>query len=160
MIGNGGLAASPDAVVGLGNRSLDSVPPELLNEILSRLPRRARPRLAPPLGVRPLPPHQMARWSEPQRRQRHPPALLLPRPRVQPLAHRRGVFPPLRPLAPPRRLLALRGVQTLYLDFERSDEELVHTLHPSIFSCRGFTVLELRGCDIPPCPQASQGSQI
>jgi hypothetical protein len=43
------------------------------------------------------------------------------------------------------RLLELKGVQTLQLDFHRSHGGSVHTLHPS----RELTFLYLRGCDIP-----------
>ncbi|KAK3121897.1 hypothetical protein QOZ80_8BG0662530 [Eleusine coracana subsp. coracana] len=56
------------------------------------------------------------------------------------------------------RLLALRVVQSLFLDFKRSDDdELLHTLHPSIFSCRGLTTLYLGGCYIPAPPPGFTG---
>nr|CAB3483175.1 unnamed protein product [Digitaria exilis] len=153
---------SPGAVVEPGG--LDSLPPELLNEILSRLPLRWAVRTAglsrawrrrwesaPSLrfwwqdGVDPnaisgvlrrysCPVRDFRHWHIGEASFRHSDRWL--------------------------RLLALRGVRTLKLEFERSEsdeESIVHTLHPSIFSCRGLTVLELKGCDIPTMPPGFTG---
>ncbi|RLN07069.1 hypothetical protein C2845_PM11G04710 [Panicum miliaceum] len=57
------------------------------------------------------------------------------------------------------RLLALKGVRTLQLDFHRSHSHggLVHRLHPSISSCRELTFLYLGGCNIPATPPGFAG---
>ncbi|TVU05602.1 hypothetical protein EJB05_48771, partial [Eragrostis curvula] len=55
------------------------------------------------------------------------------------------------------RLLAVKAVQSLYLQFERVRDELLHTLHPSIFSCRELTILHLRACKIPAAPPGLAG---
>jgi hypothetical protein len=150
---------SPDAAVAPGG--LDSLPPELRNEIPSRLPLRCAfctaalarawrrcwesvpflhikwPAGADPNTITSV----LRRYSCP----------------VREFCHSHIGEASFRHSDRWLRLLALRGVQTLNLDFERSDEESVHTLHPSIFSCRGLTVLKLRGGDIPTMPPGFAG---
>ncbi|CAL4999224.1 unnamed protein product [Urochloa decumbens] len=163
------LPPQPDAAAEPGETILDSLPPELLSEILSRLPLRCAVRTA-----------ALARaW---RRRWESVPSLRIKwRAGADPDAitgvlrryscpviefshshngeasfHHSGIW---------LRVLALRGVQTLDLDFERSDEEFdeesdeqsVHTLHPSIFWCRGLTVLRLSGCNIATMPPGFAG---
>ncbi|TVU05618.1 hypothetical protein EJB05_48787, partial [Eragrostis curvula] len=54
------------------------------------------------------------------------------------------------------RLLALKAVQHLSLDFEWSPE-LVHTLSRSIFSCRELTFLSIDNCIVPAMPPLFAG---
>jgi len=97
----------------------------------------------------------MGRESEPRRSHLRPPALLIPRPRVPHSAVREASF---RDSDRWLRLLELKGVQILHLDFHRSHRGLVvPTLDPTIFSCRELTSLYLRGCDVPTTPPGFAG---
>ncbi|KAL6859112.1 hypothetical protein ACP4OV_018114 [Aristida adscensionis] len=149
---------SPDAA---GDGDLDSLPPELLSLVLSRLPLRDAVRTS-----------ALARaW---RRRWESVPGLRF---RWRGGADPRAISGVLRRYACPvreflhahvpeasfrhagrwLRLLALRGVHTLDLNFETNDELLIYTLHPSIFSCRALKVLELRGCNVPAPPPGFAG---
>ncbi|GJN03711.1 hypothetical protein PR202_ga21186 [Eleusine coracana subsp. coracana] len=161
IVGNGGLAdASPDAEAAHGG--LDYLYPELLSEILYRLPLwdavrtsalarawRHRWESAPSLRFiwtgRADPgaiSDVLRRYSCPVREFRHYYVT------EASFGHSDRWL----------RLLALRVVQSLFLDFEMSnDDELLHTLHPSIFSCRGLTTLDLGGCYIPAPPPGFTG---
>jgi len=141
---------------------LESLPPELLNAILSRLPLRDAVRTsalarawrrrwqsvpslkfewderANPGAVTCV----LQRYSYPVREFRHS-------------AVREASF---RDSDRWLRLLELKGVQILHLDFHRSHRGLVvHTLDPTIFSCRELTSLYLRGCDVPTTPPGFAG---
>ncbi|KAL6644679.1 hypothetical protein ACP70R_016287 [Stipagrostis hirtigluma subsp. patula] len=147
---------SPDAA-----GELDSLPPELLDLILCRLPLRDAVRtsaLARAWRRRwESVPSLEFRWDEGAdpgavsgvlRRYCRP---------VREFRHSHVQAPSFRHSDRWLRLLALRGVKALDLNFEASDEELIHTLHPSIFSCRALTVLRLRGCNVPAPPPAFAG---
>ncbi|CAN6272769.1 unnamed protein product [Urochloa humidicola] len=139
---------------------LDSLPPELLNAILSRLPLRDAVRTsvlarawrrrwlsvpslkflwdgsADPGAITGV----LRRYSLPVREFRHS-------------AIGKASF---RHSDRWLRLLVLKGVQILRLEF-RTSRLVYHTLHTSIFSCRELTVLDLQGCDVPATPPGFEG---
>lgn len=54
-------------------------------------------------------------------------------------------------------VLAGRGVEHLALIFSEADNFLFHTLHAAIFSCRELTKLELGSCRLPAAPSDFSG---
>uniref|UniRef100_A0A0E0EM70 F-box domain-containing protein n=1 Tax=Oryza meridionalis TaxID=40149 RepID=A0A0E0EM70_9ORYZ len=54
-------------------------------------------------------------------------------------------------------VLAGRGVEHLALIFSEADNFLFHTLHTAIFSCRELTKLELGSCRLPAAPSDFSG---
>ncbi|KAM0919572.1 hypothetical protein ACQ4PT_008100 [Festuca glaucescens] len=146
---------------------LESLPPAMLDEILSRFPIRDAARTS-----------VLSRaW---RRRWESVPYLVLHWPRGTPsapidavLAHRTCPVSEFRhPYVPETEFrlsdlwllrLASVGVQSLYLKFKWTESDWLslipqlHMLHSCIFSCLELAVLDLEGCDFPGLPSGFAG---
>uniref|UniRef100_A0A0D9X8N4 F-box domain-containing protein n=1 Tax=Leersia perrieri TaxID=77586 RepID=A0A0D9X8N4_9ORYZ len=120
---------------------LESLPPEMLSDVLSRLPIRDAVRTS-----------ALSRaW---RRRWESVPYLSISWPRHTPP---RAISAVLRRYSGPvRKFSNLYGIQSLVLAFRKLNEEF-HILHPSIFSCRELTHLDLTDCCIPGLPTCFEG---